>query len=94
MTQKELIKSVADNSGLTQADVERVLKALSGEILRAVTDGDKVVIPNVGSFTRTFRQARTAKGGFGEYSVAARWTPRFKPVRAFKEAVNSNGDGK
>lgn len=90
MTQKELIKNVADITEITQADVERVLKGLAQEVHRAVAAGDKVVLPNIGSFNRIFREARQTKGGFGNYDIPASFRPRFKPLSAFKAAVNGN----
>lgn len=88
MTQKELFKNVADVSGLTQVNVEACLKALAQVVQRAVVGGDKVVLPNLGTFTRTFHEARQTKGAFGNFDVPAAFRPRFKALRAFKEAVN------
>jgi nucleoid DNA-binding protein len=88
MTQKELVKNVADASGLTQVNVGACLKALAQEVQRAVVGGDKVVLPNLGTFTRTFHEARQTKGGFGNFDVPAAFRPRFKALKGFKDAVN------
>lgn len=88
MTQKELVKDVADATGITQVNVEAVLKALAATVQRVLVAGDKVVLPNLGSFTRTFHEARQTKGGFGNYDVPAAFRPRFKALRGFKDAVN------
>jgi DNA-binding protein HU-beta len=60
MTKQELIAQVAKKSGLTKADVERVLKALLDTIIRAAKKGDRVTLVGFGSF---FRQKRAARKG-------------------------------
>ena len=88
MTQKELVKNVAVAAEVTQVNVEAVLKALASEVQQAVVAGDKVVLPNLGTFTRTYHEARTTKGAFGTFDVPAAFRPRFKALRGFKDAVN------
>ena len=88
MTQKELVKEVADATGITQVNVETTLKVLAQVVRAAVVKGDKVVLPGLGTFTRTFHEARQIKGGFGDYDVPAAFRPRFKALRGFKDAVN------
>jgi nucleoid DNA-binding protein len=87
MTQKDLIKNLAEITGLTQADVGRVLAALALEVVTKLKSGEKVMLPALGIFSRTYRQARQTRGGFGEYKVEAGFRPRFKPVKAFKDAI-------
>jgi len=87
MTQKELIKNLAEITGLTHVAVGRVLAALATEVATQLRAGEKVVLPSIGIFSRTYRQARQTRGGFGEYKVKAGFRPRFKPVKAFREAV-------
>jgi len=88
MTLKELVKGVAEATNITQVDVGACLKALAQVVQRAVAEGDKVVLPNLGTFTRTYHEARTTKGAFGTFEVPAAFRPRFKALRGFKDAVN------
>ena len=87
MTQKELFRNVAAITGLTMADVEKSLKGLAREMRRALADSDKVVLPDIGTFTRVFRAARVTTGGFGKFDVPAHHQPKFKALKTLKEAV-------
>jgi DNA-binding protein HU-beta len=62
MNKTELVDAVAESSGVSKADVDRVLKALEETIQETVANGDgKVTIPGFVSFELTHRAARTAR---------------------------------
>jgi DNA-binding protein HU-beta len=61
MNRSELVAAVAAESGLSQADVNRVLDGLFSTVSGAVAQGTKVSIPGWLSFDRTSRAARTGR---------------------------------
>jgi DNA-binding protein HU-beta len=61
MNRSELVAAVAANSGLSQADVNRVVDGLFSVLSDAVSKGTKVSIPGWLSVQRTARAARTGR---------------------------------
>jgi DNA-binding protein HU-beta len=95
MTKTELIKKLADVTGLSQKDVRAVLEALSdsrpgkGVVATVLKQGGKVTISGFGTFflrERNARQARNPKTG-GKVKVPKRRYPAFKPAKTFKESL-------
>jgi nucleoid DNA-binding protein len=61
MNQTDLVKAVADQTGITNADTERTLKAL-GEVTQAeLKQGGEVTMPGLGKFSVTAKPARTGR---------------------------------
>ena len=60
-----------------------------GTIKRTLKKRDKVYLSGFGTFSIIKRKARTGRNPkTGEaVKIAAKFTPKFKPARAFKEAV-------
>jgi len=57
----ELFKVLAEQTGLTQLEIKSVFKAY-GEIIEEMnTDGDKVLLPGLGNFKVTLKEARTGR---------------------------------
>jgi nucleoid DNA-binding protein len=95
MTKTELIRKLADVTGLSQKDVRMVLEALTdsrpnkGLITSSLKQGEKVTISGFGTFyirERNARQARNPKTG-GKVKVPKRRYPAFKPAKTFKESL-------
>jgi nucleoid DNA-binding protein len=95
MTKTELIRKLADVTGLSQKDVRLVLEALTdskpnkGLITSCLKQGQKVTISGFGTFyirERNARQARNPKTG-GKVKVPKRRYPAFKPAKTFKESL-------
>lgn len=62
MTKAELVDAIASRTGVSKADVEKVLKAFEEEVGRVVAKGaDKVSIPGFLSFEQVKRAARTGR---------------------------------
>ena len=89
MNKSDLVEKIADKSGLTRADAERALAATVETITEAVASGDKVTVPDFGTFDKRERSARTGRNPqTGEtIDIAATSTPGFKAGTAFKKAV-------
>jgi DNA-binding protein HU-beta len=95
MTKTELIKKVAEVTGISQKDVRTVLEAVTeakpgkGLISTTLKQGGKVTISGFGTFylrTRNSRQARNPKTGTS-VKVPKRYYPAFKPSKSLKEAL-------
>lgn len=89
MTKAELVKAVAAETDLTQAQAGQVLEALAGVVAGALRQGDKVALPGVGTFDLVERKARTGRNPqTGKpVAIAARKAPRFKAAKALKDEV-------
>jgi DNA-binding protein HU-beta len=95
MTKTELIKKLAEITGLPQKDVRAVLEALTdarpgkGVVSSQLRQGHKVIISGFGTFhvrERRARQARNPKTG-GKVKVPKRVYPAFKPSKSFKDSL-------
>lgn len=90
MTNKELVASIATESGLTQADVAKVMDAFAKAISESVANNDKVVVQGLGSFElkekpeRTGRNPKTGE----EITIAASKGIAFKATKSLKDFLN------
>lgn len=91
MTKAELIAKVAEETGFTKKDTERVLNGALEAIRESVTEGDKVIIAGFGSFEMKERAARVGHNPqTGEkIQIAASKTVGFKVAKQFKDAINA-----
>jgi DNA-binding protein HU-beta len=85
-----LIAEVSKRTGLSKADVGRVLEAAMSTIRETVVRGDRVSLVGFGTFERTRRNQRLARNPRKpeiEIIVPARDLPAFHPGKDFREAV-------
>ncbi len=90
MTKADLVNAMAEKASLSKADAEKALKAFSDAITDALKAGDKVALVGFGTFSVGERAARTGQNPqTGEkIQIPAAKTPKFKPGKALKDAVN------
>ena len=89
MNKGELIAGMAEESGVSKADTEKVLNAFLSQVEKALCAGDKVQLTGFGSFEvkeRAARAARNPRTG-EEIQIAASKSVSFKPGKALKDAV-------
>lgn len=91
MNKSDLIAQVAKDSGVSQAQAAKIVDALFTVIKTAVKKGEKVTLIDLGTFYATQREATTGRNPrTGEpIKIAASTQPKFRPSKAFKDAVNS-----
>ena len=91
MNKKELIVAAAAESGLSQKDVEKALKAVIGTVVEEVAKKGKVQLIGFGTFEARERAARTGKNPQtgAAIKIEAATVPAFKAGKAFKAAVNA-----
>lgn len=89
MTKPGLITKIAEKSSLSKKDATAALTALLSTITETLTAGDKVAIPNLGTFEVKEHAARIGHNPrTGEtVEIAAKKVPAFKVAKALKDAI-------
>lgn len=90
MTKAELIKAVAEDSGVSKKDAAAVVDAVLANIAEAMAKGEKVQLVGFGTFEVRERAAREGKNPrTGEtVKIDACRVPAFKAGKALKDKVN------
>lgn len=90
MNKAELSSSIADKSGLSQADAKAALDALIESVTEGLADGDRISLVGFGSWSVEQRDARTGRNPrTGEaIQIAAKKVIKFKAGAALNNAVN------
>lgn len=90
MNKSELIQAIADEAELNKRDAAEFLNAFVSVVTQAMKDGEDVTLVGFGSFhtaQSAERKGRNPKTG-EPLTIAAHKTPKFRPGKALKEAVN------
>ena len=87
MNKSELIKEIANETGLTQADAGRALDATCDIVTNAVKKNDQVTITGFGTFARKDKPARVGRNPrTGEpVQIKAKKSAVWKPAAALKD---------
>jgi DNA-binding protein HU-beta len=90
MNMSELKKTIAESTGLSQADTDTTVKACFDAITDLLKNDDSINVPGFGSFSTGERAARTGRNPqTGEsMQIAAAKTIKFKAGKALKDALN------
>lgn len=91
MNKTQLVKKVAEASGLTAKQATAAVDSVLSTIVDTVAAGENVALLGFGTFEKKHRDARTGRNpATGEaMEFAASDTPVFKAGKAFKEKVNA-----
>ena len=89
MNKTELIAAVAEKTGLTKKDAERVVSATFETITESLKKGDKVQVFGFGNFEVKTREARTGRNPRTKETIQIPATklPVFKASKALKDTV-------
>ena len=89
MNKTELIAAVAEKTGMTKKDAERVVSVTFDTIARELQKGEKVQISGFGSFEVKERSARVGRNPHTKEAVQipASKAPVFKASKVLKENV-------
>ena len=89
MNKTELIAAVAEKTGMTKKDAERVINATIETIEASLVKGDKVQISGFGIFEVKAREARVGRNPRTKETIQIPATrlPAFKASKALKDAV-------
>ncbi|MCD8209539.1 MAG: HU family DNA-binding protein [Coprobacillus sp.] len=90
MKRTELVTAVAEKTGVSEAEVDCVLKTVLDTITCTLAHGDEVTLPGFGSFKTSKHAARDARNPQtgAVVHVAACVAPTFHAGKALKDAVN------
>ena len=89
MNKTELIAAVAEKTGLTKKDAERVVNATFETITQNLAAGNKVQVSGFGNFEVKAREARVGRNPRTKETIEIPATklPAFKAAKALKDAV-------
>ena len=90
MNKTELVAVVAEKSGLTKKDAERVVSATFETITAQLMKGEKVQISGFGIFEVKEREARVGRNPRTKEAIEipASKAPAFKASKALKDTVS------
>ena len=89
MNKTELIAAVAEKTGLTKKDAERVVNATFETVTASLAKGEKVAVAGFGNFEVKTREARTGRNPRTKETIQIPATklPVFKASKALKDTV-------
>ena len=92
MTKSDIIKEVADGTGLTKVEIEAVLDGVILSISESLKRGERVDLRGFGSFVIKQRAARDARNPATREIVRLkeRFIPAFKVSKILKNVVNKS----
>ncbi len=91
MIKSELVQRIsAQNPHLYQRDVENIVNAIFGEIVSALSRGDRVELRGFGAFSVKHRPARTGRNPRtgAHVAVEQKHVPFFKTGKEMRERLN------
>lgn len=90
MNKTELVAAVAEKTGASKKDSEKLVSAVFDTITNALVAGDKVALVGFGAFEVKERPARTGRNPRTKETIEipASRSASFKPGKALKDAVN------
>lgn len=91
MNKAQLVAAMAENAGMTKKDAEKALAAFEAVVTTSLQKGEKIQLVGFGTFEVVNRPARTGINPQTKESITieASNTPKFKPGKALKDAVNA-----
>lgn len=90
MNKTELIASVAQTTGVTKKDAEKIVTATFDAIAAQLAAGQRVQVSGFGIFEVKERQARMGRNPKtnATIEIPASKSPAFKPAKALKDAID------
>ena len=92
MNRTELVSALATRAGVSNAEADKVLGALQDELVKQVSDGEKVQITGFLSVERVERAARTGRNPAtgAELQIPAGYGVKITAGNALKKAVKGD----
>ena len=90
MNKTDLVAALAEQADVSKKDAEKVLKAFTEVVTNELKKGEKVQLVGFGTFEVSERAAREGRNPVNgkPIKIAASKAPKFKPGKAFKDALN------
>ncbi len=90
MNKSELVKKMAEKSGVSQAKAQRALNSVIDSISEELKSGGKVSLVGFGTFSvseRAARKGRNPRTG-EELLIPESKSPKFKPGKSLKDQIS------
>ncbi len=89
MNKNELISAVAEKTGITKKDAERIVSATFETITTALSEGNRVQIAGFGIFETKTRAARTGRNPVTKQTIQIPESrvPAFKASKTMKDQI-------
>jgi DNA-binding protein HU-beta len=87
MRKEELIKRVADSTGIAACEVREVIESAIKESMDAVAEGKTLYIRGFGTLSPKHYKKKVARNIAKNetITIAEHYTPHFKPAKSFKD---------
>lgn len=91
MTKSELISLIAEKSGLSKTDAEKIFSATFEVIAEKMAQQEKIMVPGFGGFTTKERKERKGRNPATgeEITIPKAMVVTFKPATQLKETINN-----
>ena len=89
MTKKEIVKTISDETGLTQLQIKEIVQRTFGAIIETLVEEGRVELRNFGVFQvkpRAARKARNPRTGH-QVEVPEKFVVTFKPGKEMESRV-------
>ena len=89
MNKQELVSAMAEKSGLTKADSDKLLKAFEETFKETLGKGESIQLIGFGTFSVSERAARTGRNPQTgkEIQIAAKKVVKFKAGKALDQTI-------
>jgi len=89
MNKTELIKAIADDTGMSKQDAKKALESFMDNVTKSLKTGDKVAIPGFGTFSVAVREERTGINPQtkSKIQIPAKKVAKFKAGSQLSESV-------
>ena len=89
MNKQELIDAISKSADVSKGQAAKMVAAFGQTVTDALKGGDTVTLTGFGTFSVTERAARTGRNPQTgkEIQIKASKAPKFKPGKAFKDAL-------
>lgn len=91
MTKADIVRTLAEEVGLTRREAAQTLAIVLDGVIDAIGEGEKVELRGFGSFRTRKRQARQGRNPRtgARVSVPAKVVPYFKPGKQLREVLGA-----
>ena len=92
-TKRDIVNFIAEETGLTQMEVKRVIQSTFDYISNSMINGGRIELRNFGVFyvkVRKARQGRNPNKPENVIPVPAKYIPVFKPGKILKDRVSKS----
>ena len=94
MTKADIVRLIAQGTGLTKTDTAAVVDSFIEAVIEALEKGEHIEIRGFGTFkvvTRAPRTGRNPRTG-SEVKISSRRAPVFKPSKELRARVDNNNE--